>query len=64
MAILAFGVMYMLAEYATFRTANMVTFRKRNPPSWGMILAGAVISASPLFVKMTATGKRRCETPV
>ena len=39
-----FGVMYMLAEYATFSTANMVAFNKINPPEYSMILIGAVIS--------------------
>ena len=60
MAILTFGVMYMLAEYATFRTANMVTFRKLNPPSWGMILAGGGISAVGLGIGLAAgRGRRR-----
>lgn len=46
-AIIAFGVMYMLAEYATFSTANMVanSFSKINMPHFGMVLAGAIISA-------------------
>lgn len=42
----AFGLMYMLAEYATFNAANMAAFHKLNPPHWGMIVAGAVISAA------------------
>ena len=40
----AFGVMYMLAEYATFSTANMIAFDKINVPHFGMILTGAIIS--------------------
>lgn len=41
---LALGIMYMLAEYATFSTANMIAFDKINSPDWGMIVAGAIIS--------------------
>lgn len=51
-AIIAFGVMYMLAEYATFSTANMVanSFSKINMPHFGMVLAGAIISAIGLGI--------------
>ena len=56
---LTFGVMYMLAEYATFRTANMVTFHKLNPPSWGMLLAGAVISVIGLGIGLAAGRRSR-----
>lgn len=41
---IAFGVMYMLAEFATFSAANMTTFDKLNMPRFGMIVGGAVIS--------------------
>lgn len=41
---LAFGILYMLAEYGTFSAANMVAFNKINLPSLGMIPAGAIIS--------------------
>lgn len=41
---LFFGIMYMLAEYATFNTANMIAFDKVNPPQLGMIPAGTIIS--------------------
>lgn len=41
---IGFGIMYMLAEYATFRTANMITFNKINMPEFVMIPMGAVIS--------------------
>lgn len=44
LSIIAFGVMYMLAEYATFSTANMVSFGKINMPELGMIPVGAIIS--------------------
>ena len=38
------GIMYMLAEYGTFSMANNIEFDKVNPPEWGMIVTGAVIS--------------------
>ena len=41
---IAFGIMYMLAEYATFSAANMIAFNKINLPHWGMIFAGVIIS--------------------
>lgn len=41
---IAFGIMYMLAEYATFTSANMIAFNKINTPNWGMILVGTIIS--------------------
>ena len=44
------GIMYMLAEYATFSMANNVAFDKINPLSLGMILVGAVISLAGLGV--------------
>ncbi|MBQ8639851.1 MAG: helix-turn-helix transcriptional regulator [Lachnospiraceae bacterium] len=42
---IAFGIMYMLAEYGTFQMSNMIAFDKINMPAWGMIPAGAVMSA-------------------
>lgn len=42
---LFFGAMYMLAEYGTFSMANNLAFGKLNPPEWGMVAAGAMISA-------------------
>lgn len=44
LSVIAFGIMYMLAEYATFSTANMVAFGKINMPELGMIPVGAIIS--------------------
>ncbi|WP_314922078.1 hypothetical protein [Slackia exigua] len=41
---LGFGVMYMLAEYATFSMANNLAFGKMNMPEVSMVLAGVVIS--------------------
>lgn len=40
-----FGVMYMLAEYGTFKMANNIAVNKINAPDFGMIVAGAIISA-------------------
>ena len=42
---LFFGVMYMLAEYGTFKMANNIAANKINAPDWGMIVVGAIISA-------------------
>ena len=53
---LAFGAMYMLAEYATFRAANMAAFGRLLPPSFGMLPAGAVISLLGLGI---GSGLRR-----
>lgn len=41
---IGFGVMYMLAEYATFRMANNLLFNKVNMPEISMTFTGAVIS--------------------
>lgn len=47
---LVFGFMYMLAEYGTFRMANMIAFDKINMPEFIMIPAGAAISAAGLCI--------------
>lgn len=47
---IAFGVMYMLAEYATFSAANMAAFDKVNMPEFTMIFNGAVISIAGLGI--------------
>ena len=39
-----FGIMYMLAEYATFGAANMSAFNKINMPDFKMLIAGVIIS--------------------
>ena len=46
----AMGLMYMLAEYATFSAANMISFDKVNSPAWGMLPAGAAISAAGILI--------------
>ncbi len=45
LSVIAFGVMYMLAEYATFSAANMVSVGNVNFPEFGMILSGGIVSA-------------------
>ena len=57
-----FGLMYMLAEYATFSLANMTAFDKVNAPNAGMVLAGAVISALALGIGSLVRGRRRADT--
>lgn len=56
---LAFGAMYMLAEYATFRAANMAAFGRLLPPSFGMLPAGAILSLLGLAI---GSGLRRIAT--
>ena len=41
---IGFGVMYMLAEYATFSAANMAEFHHFVMPEYAMILIGAIFS--------------------
>ena len=43
-AVLGGGVMYMLAEYCTFKAANMAAFGVLRLPEWGMLPAGALLS--------------------
>lgn len=52
MSAIVFGIMYMLAEYATFSAANMVSvsFDKINMPEFEMIWSGAIISVIGLAV--------------
>lgn len=47
---LILGVMYMLAEYATFSAANMVSFNKINMPDFMMIVYGAAFSVVGLAI--------------
>ena len=55
---LFFGVMYMLAEYGTFKMANNIAFYKLNAPDLGMIVAGAIISAIGMLVGSLWNKKR------
>ena len=47
---LFFGLMYMLAEYGTFKMANNIATNKINAPDFGMIVAGVIISAIGIFL--------------
>ena len=47
---LFFGVMYMLAEYGTFKMANNIAIDKLNAPDWGMIAGGTIISATGMLI--------------
>lgn len=50
LSIIIFGVMYMLAEYATFSAANMKAFGNINMPDFWLILIGGIISAIGLGI--------------
>ena len=58
---LAFGVMHMLAEYATFSTANMILneFSRMNLPALELLFGGALISAIGLGFGSLARRIRR-----
>lgn len=58
LSVVGFGLMYMLAEYATFSAANMAAFRKLNAPSWGMIAVGGVISLLGVVIGVLLGRKR------
>lgn len=45
-----FGVMYMLAEFATFKLANAVAFHKTNLPEITSMLPGMLCSAAGMLV--------------
>lgn len=53
-----FGVMYMLADYATFQAANMTAFHKFNLPQFGMIPAGVMISLLGMGVGLVIRRRR------
>ena len=44
LACIGFGVLYMLAHYATFSAANMAATGRLHLPSFSMLLTGAVIA--------------------
>ena len=56
---IGFGIMYMLAEYATFSMANNVTFNKVNIPDFSMIIAGAVISLAGMGIGHAIAKKKK-----
>lgn len=47
---LALGLLYMLADFLTFRLANMLAFDKINLPQWDLFFIGAAISALGLLI--------------
>ena len=51
-----YGVMYMLAEYATFSLSNMLfnEYSHFNSPEFGMIFAGAAMAALGIFIGILA----------
>lgn len=49
----------MLAEYGTFKMANNIAFHKLNAPEWGMIAAGAILSAIGMLAGSLCHQKRR-----
>ncbi len=57
---LIFGVMYMLAEYGTFKMANNIAFNKLNTPDWGMIAGGTIISAIGMQIGFLANTIGKC----
>ncbi len=58
-SVIAFGIMYMLSEYATFSAANMAAFDKVNIPELGMIPAGAMISLIGMGIGMIIRKRRK-----
>ena len=55
---LFFGIMYMLAEYGTFKAANSIAFDRLNAPELGMVLSGAIISAIGILAGLLFNRKR------
>ncbi len=60
-----FGLAYMLAQYATFQMANMLSTGILRTPEWGMFLAGALISLAGMGlgagIRRLKARLRRCE---
>ncbi len=64
-SVLPFGIMYMMAGYATTMLANMVTNEKFRMPNFTMLLAGAIISCVGLAIgigidHLKKKGRRKC----
>lgn len=49
-AAVPFGILYMLAEYATFSAANTASFGNFHMPEWSMIPVGAAFSLAGLAI--------------
>ena len=56
---IGFGIMYMLAEYATFSMANNIAFNKVNMPEFSMIIAGAIISLAGMGIGHAIANKKK-----
>ena len=56
--ITTFVVSIIIAEYGTFKMANNITFNKLNAPEFGMIVAGAIISAIGMLLGSLCNRKR------
>ena len=56
---LAFGAMYMLAEYATFTLANMLSFSVLRLPQPSLLLKGTFISAAGFWFGALTRRRRR-----
>lgn len=56
---LAFGAMYMLAEYATFTLANMLSFSVLRLPKPSLLLKGTIISAAGFWFGALTRRRRR-----
>lgn len=57
--LLAFGAMYMLAEYATFTLANMLSFSVLRLPQPSLLLKGTIISAAGFWFGALMRRRRR-----
>ena len=56
---LAFGAMYMLAEYATFTLANMISFSVLRLPHLSLLLRGTVVSAAGFWFGALLRSRRK-----
>ena len=56
---IAFGIMYMLAEYATFTLANMLSFSVLRLPQPSLLLKGTIISAAGFWFGALTRRRRR-----
>ena len=56
---IVFGIMYMLAEYATFTLANMLSFSVLRLPQPSLLLKGTIISAAGFWFGALTRRRRR-----
>lgn len=63
MLVLCLGIMYMLAEYATFSAANMVSFSKMNAPRFEYIPIGVSVSLLGIAVSWLLDRKKTAKEP-